>query len=68
MNIKNPAIAPVKTKQKIPTSSFPIKSAIRANATNAMAESPPTNPSNPSVKLTAFENPTKSIRIKTPLQ
>ena len=45
---------------------FYIKSEIKAKATKAIALSPPTRPSSPSVKLTAFENPTRRSKINTP--
>ena len=35
-----------------------------ANAKNDIADNPPANPSNPSVKLTAFDDPTKRNKIK----
>ena len=57
-------------KQKIPISVFPsihqLPIAIKPKAKNEIADNPPAKPSKPSVKFTAFDEPTSRNRINTP--
>ena len=67
---RKPIILPISIKQKIPISLLPsihqLPIAIKPKAKKAIADNPPAKPSNPSVKLTALEDPTNKNKMNTP--
>ncbi len=65
LKTKNPNTAPTTATEKIDSSNCSAFQARTANAPKAIALVPDTSPSNPSVKLTAFEKPTSQMIRKT---